>query len=146
MVRELGRFGVVGAAANVLYFALYAAQVTAGVPYLAASAAGCAIAATVSYWLNEHWTFGGRRPSAGAWLAWLGAQGGATVVNLVLLAAAVDGLGLGALLAQLILLPVTPLATYLLGRRWVFSRAEARPAGTRPPAGRDRSGSTPPPP
>jgi putative flippase GtrA len=133
------RFGAVGGAANVLYLGLYAAQLAAGVPYLLASAAGCALAATVSYWLNEHWTFGGRRPSAGAWLAWLGAQGGATVVNLVLLAAAVDGLGLGALIAQVILLPVTPLATYLIGRRWVFSRAAAPPAGTPPPAGRDRS-------
>ena len=57
------------------------------------------------------------------WLSWLGAQGGATLLNLALLAFAVDVLGANKILAQLVLLPVTPVATYLVGRRWVFSRA-----------------------
>jgi hypothetical protein len=38
-----------------------------------------------------------------------------------LLAALVDGAGLDPIFAQALLMPVTPVATYLIGKRWVFS-------------------------
>jgi putative flippase GtrA len=121
--RELARFGLVGVFNAGTYFTLYAAGVLAGVPYLLAAIIAFAISASVGYWLHEHWTFKGRRPTIRGWITWLAAQGGATALNLALLAIAVDVLGAGEIVAQAVLLPVTPAATYLVGRRWVFSRA-----------------------
>jgi putative flippase GtrA len=121
--RELARFGLVGVFNAGTYFTLYAAGVLAGVPYLLSAIIAFAISASVGYWLHEHWTFKGRRPTIRGWITWLAAQGGATVLNLALLAIAVDVLGAGEIVAQALLLPVTPAATYLVGRRWVFSRA-----------------------
>jgi putative flippase GtrA len=40
---------------------------------------------------------------------------------LVLLAVLVDGFEVGEILAQAVLLPVTPAVTYVVGRRWVFT-------------------------
>ncbi|MDX6702476.1 MAG: hypothetical protein QOF26_2702 [Baekduia sp.] len=121
--RELVRFGLVGGFNAGTYFGMYTAGVLVGVPYLLAAVIAFAVSASIGYWLHEHWTFKGRRPTVRAWLSWLAAQGGATLLNLLLLAVAVDGLHVGKIVAQLVLLPVTPAATYLVGRRWVFSRA-----------------------
>lgn len=117
------RFGLVGAFNAGTYFGGYAALVLLGVPYLLAAVASFVASASLGYWLHEHWTFKGARPTVRGWMGWLGAQGGATLLNLALLAVAVDVLELDKILAQLVLLPVTPAATYLVGRRWVFSRA-----------------------
>ena len=121
--RELVRFGLVGAFNAATYFGGYTAGVLLGVPYLIAAVIAFVISASIGYWLHEHWTFKGAQPTVRGWLSWLAAQAGATGVNLVLLAVAVDGLGANAILAQLVLLPVTPAITYLVGRRWVFSKA-----------------------
>jgi putative flippase GtrA len=94
-----------------------------GVPYLLAAFAAFVVSASIGYWLHEHWTFKGATPTVRGWLSWLAAQGGATGLNIALLALLVDGFGLDSILAQAVLLPVTPVVTYLIGRRWVFSRA-----------------------
>lgn len=120
------RFGLVGGFNAATYFGLYSAGVIVGVPYLLSSLLAFALSASLGYWLHEHWTFKGGQPSVRGWLAWLAAQGAATGANLALLAIAVDVLGADPILAQLVLMPVPPIATYLVGRRWVFSRAEAR--------------------
>jgi putative flippase GtrA len=120
---ELARFGLVGGFNAATYFGLYTAGVLVGVPYLLAAVVAFVLSASLGYWLHEHWTFKGRTPSVRGWLSWLAAQATATVVNLALLAVAVDGLGADKILAQLVLLPVTPAATYVVGRRFVFSRA-----------------------
>jgi dolichol-phosphate mannosyltransferase len=121
--RELVRFGLVGGFNAATYFGGYTALVLLGVPYLAAAVASFICSASLGYWLHEHWTFKGRSPSIRGWLSWLAAQATATLLNLGLLAVAVDGLGTDPILAQLVLLPVTPAATYVVGRRFVFSRA-----------------------
>jgi putative flippase GtrA len=121
--RELARFGLVGVFNAGTYFSLYAAGVLAGVPYLLSAIIAFALSASIGYWLHEHWTFKGGQPTIRGWMTWLAAQGGATALNVALLAIAVDVLGAGEIVAQAVLLPVTPAATYLVGRRWVFSRA-----------------------
>jgi putative flippase GtrA len=121
--RELVRFGLVGGFNAATYFAGYAGLVVVGVPYLLAAVVAFVASASLGYWLHEHWTFKGASPSLRGWVSWLAAQAGATGLNLVLLAIAVDGLGANKILAQLVLLPVTPAMTYLVGRRWVFSKA-----------------------
>jgi putative flippase GtrA len=121
--RELVRFGLVGGFNAATYFGGYTAGVLLGVPYLLAALVAFVASASLGYWLHEHWTFKGGQPSVRGWLSWLAAQAGATGLNLLLLAIAVDGLGADKILAQLVLLPVTPAMTYLIGRRWVFSKA-----------------------
>jgi putative flippase GtrA len=121
--RELVRFGLVGGFNAATYFALYTAGVLAGVPYLLSAIIGFFLSASLGYWLHEHWTFKGRSPTVRAWLSWLTTQGTATLLNLGLLALLVDGFGADPILAQLVLLPLAPAATYLVGRRFVFSRA-----------------------
>lgn len=128
-LRELVRFGLVGGFNAATYFGLYSAGVLAGVPYLLSAVVAFVLSASLGYWLHEHWTFKGRQPSLRGWVAWLAAQGGATGLNLGLLAIAVDVLGADAILAQLVLLPVSPAATYVIGRRWVFSRAGSEARG-----------------
>jgi putative flippase GtrA len=122
-LRELARFGLVGGFNAATYFALYTAGVLVGVPYLLAALVAFFVSASLGYWLHEHWTFKGGAPTARGWASWLAAQGAATLLNLALLALLVDGFDVDKIVAQALLLPVTPVATYLVGRRWVFSRA-----------------------
>ena len=122
-LRELARFGLVGGFNAATYFGGYTALVLLGVPYLLSALVAFALSASLGYWLHEHWTFKGRTPTVRGWLSWLAAQGGATGLNLILLAVLVDGFEVDEILAQAVLLPVTPVVTYLVGRRWVFSRA-----------------------
>jgi putative flippase GtrA len=122
-VRELARFGLVGGFNAATYFGGYTVGVLLGVPYLLSAVVAFLLSASLGYWLHEHWTFKGATPTVRGWLSWLAAQGGATALNLVLLAVLVDGFEVGKILAQAVLLPVTPAVTYVVGRRWVFSRA-----------------------
>ena len=120
-LHELARFGLVGGFNAATYFGGYTALVLLGVPYLLSALIAFALSASLGYWLHEHWTFKGGAPTVRGWLSWLLAQGGATGLNLVLLAVLVGGLDVGEILAQAVLLPVTPVLTYVVGRRWVFS-------------------------
>jgi len=122
-LRELARFGLVGGFNAATYFGGYTAGVLLGVPYLLSALVAFVLSASLGYWLHEHWTFKGASPTVRGWLSWLAAQGGATGLNLVLLAVLVDGFDIGEILAQAVLMPVTPAVTYVIGRRWVFSRA-----------------------
>lgn len=122
-LRELVRFGLVGGFNAATYFGGYTGLVIVGVPYLAAAFIAFLGSASVGYWLHEHWTFKGATPTVRGWVSWLAAQGAATGLNLALLALLVDGFGVDSILAQAVLMPVTPIATYFVGRRFVFSRA-----------------------
>jgi putative flippase GtrA len=122
-LRELLRFGLVGGFNAATAYGLYVAGLLLGVPYLLAAAIAFFLSASLGYWMHEHYTFKGATPTIRAWVAWLAAQGTASALNLVLLAVAVDGLHANKYLAQLVLLVVSPAATYVVGRRWVFSKA-----------------------
>ncbi len=133
---ELVRFGLVGSFNAGTYFGLYTAGVLVGVPYLLAALVAFVLSASIGYWLHEHWTFGGATPTVRGWLGWLGTQAAGTGLNVALLAVAVDVIGMDEIAAQAVLLPVTPAATYLVGRRWVFTQRPAATASS--PAGPPR--------
>jgi putative flippase GtrA len=124
-IHELVRFGLVGGFNAATYFGGYTALVLLGVPYLLGALIAFFVSASLGYWLHEHWTFKGATPTLRGWVSWLAAQGIATLLNLALLALLVDGFGLDSILAQAVLMPVTPIATYFVGRRWVFSATSA---------------------
>lgn len=121
---ELLRFALVGGFNAGTYFALYTAGVLVGVPFLLASAVAFVASASLGYWLHEHWTFKGGSPSARGLISWIAAQGGGILVNMGLLALLVHVWDVEPILAQLILMPIPPAATYLIGRRWVFNAAQ----------------------
>lgn len=133
---ELVRFGLVGSFNAGTYFGLYTAGVLVGVPYLLAALVAFVLSASIGYWLHEHWTFGGATPTVRGWLGWLGTQAAGTGLNIALLAIAVDVVGMHEITAQAVLLPVTPAATYLVGRRWVFTQRSTATASS--PAGPPR--------
>jgi putative flippase GtrA len=124
-VLELVRFGVVGLFNAGTYFGLYAVWVLLGVPFALAALIAFTISASIGYWLHEHWTFGGGSPTVTGLGKWLTAQGLSMGSNVGLLAIGVAALSADPIIAQLVLLPVMPLATYLVGRRWVFTRTGA---------------------
>jgi putative flippase GtrA len=123
---ELVRYALVGGLNTLTYFGLYSAGVLAGVPYILAALGAFVLSASVGYWLHEHWTFGGASPTAHALGKWLATQGVAVGANIALLAIAVGYLDADEILAQLVLIPVMPAATYVIGRRFVFTHAAGR--------------------
>jgi putative flippase GtrA len=119
---ELVRYGSVGLVNAGLYFGLYSAIIAAGGPYWTAAVSAFLVASSIGYWLHEHFSFRGRNPTLRGLSKWLCAQSGATLLNLALLTVAIHVLHAEEILAQLVLLPILPVATYLLGRRWIFLR------------------------
>jgi putative flippase GtrA len=122
-LHEVLRYGIVGAFNAATYFGLYTAGVLIGIPYTIALVLAFVISATWGYLLHEHWTFGGANPTAAGWTKWLTTQGTTVALNLGLLALLVDVFGVDAILAQLLLMPLMPIITFLVARRWVFTRA-----------------------
>lgn len=120
---ELLRFALVGGFNAATYFGIYSAGVLLGVPFLLSSAVAFVASASLGYWLHEHWTFKGGSPNVRGLLSWIAAQGGGILVNMGLLALLVHAWDMEPILAQLILMPIPPVATYLIGKRWVFSAA-----------------------
>jgi len=120
---ELVRFGLVGAFNASTYFGLYTAGVLVGVPYLLSAVLAFLLSASLGYWLHEHWTFAGGNPTLRGMLKWIAAQSTTTGINIGLLVVAVDVLDINKFVAQLVLLPLPPLVTYFVGRRFIFSRA-----------------------
>lgn len=120
-LHEIARFGIVGLFNAGTYFGIYAAGVLSGVPYLVSATVAFVASGSLGYWLHEHWTFKGGDPRVRGWLSWLAAQGAGIALNMVLLAVAVDVAGWNPLMAQLALMPIPPVATYAIGKRWVFS-------------------------
>ena len=119
-LRELARFGLVGGFNAATYFGGYTAGVLLGVPYLLSALVAFALSASLGYWLHEHWTFKGGAPTGSGVADLAGGAGWGDGVEPGVLAALVDGFEVEEILAQAVLLPVTPVVTYVVGRRWVF--------------------------
>jgi len=122
-VLEFVRFGAVGASSTVLYLAVYGGALLLGVPFILAALAAFVLSAVCGYLLHHRWTFRTNAPTRGGLARWLILQGTVLGCNLLALWALVVQAGIGRLLAQVMLLPLLPLATYLLSRRRVFRAA-----------------------
>ena len=122
-VLELARFGAVGASSTVVYLAVYGGAVLAGVPYIAAALLAFVMSAASGYLLHDRWTFRTNTPTRAGLARWLVLQGTVMGLNLLALWALVTQAGVDRFLAQVVLLPLLPLTTYLLSRRRVFGAA-----------------------
>lgn len=119
-VHELMRFALVGVVNAGTYFALYTVLVLAGVPYVLAAVLAFPLPVALGYWLHEHWTFERGEPTARGLAGFLAIHVAALGLGLVVLIALVDGLGVGAIPARAISIPLAPAFTYLLSRAWIF--------------------------
>ncbi|MEA2186990.1 MAG: hypothetical protein QOK16_2001 [Solirubrobacteraceae bacterium] len=120
---EFARFGAVGASSTILYLALYGGGILVGLPFALAALAAFVLSAVWGYLLHDRWTFRTKDPTRGGLTRWLILQGAVMGLNILALWALVSQLHIDRFLAQVILLPLLPLTTYLLSRRRVFGAA-----------------------
>jgi putative flippase GtrA len=117
------RFAVVGAANTLLSLCVYAVLTRLGLHYLLASSVAFAVGVLNSYSLNRRWTFrsrGRRGPEA---LRFVVVQCVGLGVDLGLLYALVDRVGIQHLFAQALVFPAASAVTFLLSRQWAFAQA-----------------------
>jgi putative flippase GtrA len=120
---ELVRFGAVGASSTVLYLAVYSCAILTRVPFGLAACAAFSVSGIYGYLMHDRWTFRTNAPTRRGLARWLILQGCVLGLNLLALWALVRQAGVERLLAQVILLPLIPIVTYLLSRRRVFAAA-----------------------
>jgi putative flippase GtrA len=136
MVRQLVKYGVVGASNTILTFVVYSFLVlTLGVDYLLALVLGYIVGSLNSYVLNRHWTFRARdiaHTTAGTRFALV--QVCAIAVNEALLYVFVHHAGIHKIPAQAILTVPLLAITFYVNRVWSFARPgegdEPPPAGS----------------
>lgn len=121
-VRELWRYSVVGLINTATYFALYSTLVLAGMPYVLAAVLGFPPAVALGYWLHEHWTFERGQPTIRGLTGFLAIQVTALALSIVVLVVLVDGLGMAAIPARAVSMPLAPAFTYLTSSMWIFRR------------------------
>jgi putative flippase GtrA len=91
-----------------------------GLWYLAASAIGFLVGATNGFLLNRRWTFKEHVGDALTPVRWAVVQGCGLALNVGLLLALVDGLGVEKLLSQALAICVVTTVTFLVNRAWTF--------------------------
>jgi putative flippase GtrA len=124
------RFAAVGVTNTLLSTAIFAALFHLGVHYLLASALAFAVGALNSYTLNRRWTFRSHAPRGPELARFIGVQAVGLGVNLALLAALVEVVGIRHVVAQLLAFPVASLVMFVLSRQWAFKNANWTAAGT----------------
>ncbi len=121
-------FGVMGTANTAACFGVYAALIdVCGWHYNAALVADYLAGAVLGFALHRLATFGDRRHLRFACSKYVLTLVAALGLNFVLLEAAVERLGLGALVGQAVSLTLVTLVSYALQTHWVF-RSHAPPS------------------
>jgi putative flippase GtrA len=118
LVGQLARFATVGATNTLVTLAVYALLGVLGLAAPAAGALAFAAGGANGYFLNRAWTFSSPLRGPGVAGRYVAVQG---------LGAGLDALGLAAvglprLEAEVVVLPVVTLFTFVLSRQWVFAR------------------------
>ena len=122
---QLVRFLLVGGLNTGLGLGVIYGLMWAGADYRAANATGFAVGCAVSFVLNKSWTFrhgGGWRSSLGRWLAVVALGYG---LNLLVVVALHEGLGVNAYASQLGGMVAYTAVTFLGGRYFAFSPTPA---------------------
>jgi len=115
------RFAAVGGSNTLLSWCLYAVLVRVGMHYLLASSLAFAFGALNSYVLNRRWTFRSRDRRLPEALRFGVVQCVGLGVDVCLLYALVQGVGIQHLIAQALVFPVASALTFLLSRNWAFA-------------------------
>jgi putative flippase GtrA len=121
LIRQFGRFLLVGLSNTALSLAAYAVLVDVGLHYLPAGGIAFALGAVNGYFLNRHWTFGRPRASS-APLKYLVVQLcglGLTEVLLWLFATSAVASHFVAFVATM---PIVTVVTFAANRSWTFEQ------------------------
>jgi putative flippase GtrA len=143
VVGQLVRYGVVGISNTLVFLAAYALCVHFGVWYIAASAIGYTLGAINGYVLNRRWTFRATQLSHTASASrYAIVTIAAALGNVGLLYVFVDGIGVDRIVAQVIVILIVQLLTFVVNRAWSFAHRgedlgepEVSPPVIVPPAG-----------
>jgi putative flippase GtrA len=119
IIRQFGRFALVGVSNTVVSFVAYAILIRFGVFYVAAGALAFALGAANGYILNRRWTFEAR-DSMRARLRYVVVQTAGLGATVTLLWLFVSYAGIGRLAAYPITVPTVTLATFFANRGWTF--------------------------
>jgi putative flippase GtrA len=119
-VAQLARFLTVGLSSTLLYFAVYSGAILLGLGFGLAAVLGFGVSAVYGYFVHERWTFRTNAASRAGLSRWLGLQGGLIVSNVAALWVLVHQAGMQRIVAQLVILPLIPLLSYVLSRRLVY--------------------------
>jgi putative flippase GtrA len=118
LIRQFGRFVVVGVSNTALSLVAYAALVGLGLNYLVAGGVAFALGAANGYLLNRRWTFGAGASSAP--LKYLVVQSGGLGLTEVLLWLFTTAAGAGRIIAFIVTAPVVTIVTFAANRSWTF--------------------------
>jgi len=121
--RRLVRFALVGASSTAISLGSYALLLAVDAPYLLAGFLAYALGILNGYTWNRLWTFETGQFEHGEFARYVTIQLAAALANVAGLAFAVETLGLGELIAEVVVLTPLVLATYLINRNWTFRRA-----------------------
>jgi putative flippase GtrA len=124
---ELIRFCMVGTLSTVIYLGVYSGLIWIAAGYALAALSAFAASTTVGFFLHHRFTFRTRAPTTRGMARWLVVQGTVISIDIALLAALVHGAGFGRILAQIVLLPIIPLVTFVASRRLVFRPNDSIP-------------------
>ncbi len=127
-IAQFARYAAVGVLNTAVTLLAYHGLIVAGVHYRVASAIGYTLGGLTSYVVNRAWTFAGH---GGSHLR-VGPRYGVVFVlglltDLVLITLLVADVGVGKLLAQLLVAPVVAVQGFVLARRWAFRAPPATP-------------------
>ena len=115
------KFGIVGVSNTVLTLLVYTLLLKVfGVWYLAASAIGFILGATNGFLLNRRWTFREHVGDALTPVRWAIVQTCGLGLNLGLVYAFVDGLGMDKLVGQIPTTVIVTVLTFAANRAWTF--------------------------
>jgi putative flippase GtrA len=133
ILRQLVKYGIVGASNTALTFAIYTVCVEIGVLYLFALIIGYLAGGLNSYMFHRHWTFRARHLShASSGSRFAVVQGFAIAANLLLLYVLVHHLHVDKIAGQALLsVPVVGI-TFFINRKWTFGRHAGEPLASQP--------------
>lgn len=119
-IAQLVRYGLVGVSNTVVTLASYAMLIRVGTPSPLASAIGFGLGALNGYRLNRRWTFRVRAGGPAMLLRYLGLQAAGAAMSAAGVALVLADLAVARMGAEVVVLPVVTLFTYLLASRFVF--------------------------
>jgi putative flippase GtrA len=130
VIIQFVKFGIVGVSNTLLFLAIYTVLLKVfGVWYLAASGIGFTVGAVNGFLLNRRWTFQEHVGDALTPVRWGVVQGGGLLLNLGLVYACVEDLGMDKLVGQAIAIVIVVVVTFVANRAWTFRAHHAEPAG-----------------
>jgi putative flippase GtrA len=124
---EFLRFALVGGSNGVVTVVIYSLLLSIGVAYPIAAVIGYLGGVVNGYTWNRLWTFETGRFHFPEFSRYFVVQGSGLLLNLLVLFALVDGLGMARGISEILSLVPVVLLTYFLNRRWTFHpRARAK--------------------